>query len=1209
MVIANNEWLHNCEDGEKSGTTNSTSTTTTTTLTTTSTPTTTTTSTSNSITETPADTISTPTTNTANTVTNTSALPLPVSTTSYNATTETTALSTITNENVIEFLIQQDQELHSARILKAMAKQVGESLNNEVELRANESDNNNWSILNATFLNDTLNKQYGLNSNTNSNTNSLQTNSPRLTKSIESTSAKLSNPTAADELSTTLQSDMSTSGSPNSSNSSDNSQNYNRHINIAFCEPSKSLPVNQLHSSSGSSLSSIISTNSTCNNVVGSDSIGNDNNGNAKIILICEANSHPFETRTIPLTPNIECKVGRLIAKSKASESNAIFDCKVLSRNHAVLWFSADDNKFWVKDTKSSNGTFINDSKLGTEAAELHFGDIVKFGVDVLENSRKEVHGCIIACVKLYLPDGREAISIETSMHRSLHSGETRISYEELHRLNLYIQESVQREKVLKSKLYNIQNVLDATRKSTAQCWQSMISEDQLLHRIQCLEKKVQITEKNLPENVLKSEILKLLDEKTSYQHAAKEALRKVYQERCDAMQMLTKMESTFQSSENEGKLLREQLANGKQALQDVSTRLLNLEAEYSEFKVESEKLLQEAKFEEEIRIADLTEKMTHAEKECTELRRKVCDLLRGEDEDQLQKQAIEKLDAAIADMDLGDDDDDDDDENELSFNEIGKNIDDMVPKSITDLKNICDEKITKLDINESEHVKNGKEESTSQHSISNNEKPAEATESTIMKWLQNSDLNKKAGSLDIFKAICNESDSSDEHEISPARDTICTIDKTSDFQEKCLNFSSKLKNVQDNLKQLEAEIEIEANSVADFIATAYDDNSTTGDDSDDEDDDQYSLQNNGTVNKHKFKHNKGYLLLKKSVKMLREAYNELCDKIVSDEDKHRKSPTPPPAISVQTQFQNYAQHKPSTSAVKRLETQDTLKPLPEIIEDEEDIDHVEDVIHESDIDGEVDLSTDVDEASHTPLSQQSLSSITTLKGSEIALRQKQTDDEIIGYQLKINDLNEKISKIETDTQHMLEIMQFECDKQQDKIDNLIKVNETLVSEKEHLQKQLIVRESSLHETKEVQNATEDENKISLSLNSVNNGTENATDTTEASNINDVTQNIVDNGITAKTINTQNNLDEMNLMQEFEEEKVAINTNAMRQEEELITYKEHLEEMHRYNLLLRKEISDMKQNTIYSPQKLYSKLLPIGVIFIAIILYLVIMYF
>ena len=47
-----------------------------------------------------------------------------------------------------------------------------------------------------------------------------------------------------------------------------------------------------------------------------------------------------------------------------------------------------------MKDTKSSNGTFVNNQRLskGSEespAREVCSGDILQFGVDVMENSRK----------------------------------------------------------------------------------------------------------------------------------------------------------------------------------------------------------------------------------------------------------------------------------------------------------------------------------------------------------------------------------------------------------------------------------------------------------------------------------------------------------------------------------------------------------------------------------------------------------------------------------------------------------------------------------------------------------------------------------------------------------------------------------------------------------------------------------------------------
>jgi hypothetical protein len=32
-------------------------------------------------------------------------------------------------------------------------------------------------------------------------------------------------------------------------------------------------------------------------------------------------------------------KIGRSVARARAAPNNAIFDCKVLSRNHALLWY------------------------------------------------------------------------------------------------------------------------------------------------------------------------------------------------------------------------------------------------------------------------------------------------------------------------------------------------------------------------------------------------------------------------------------------------------------------------------------------------------------------------------------------------------------------------------------------------------------------------------------------------------------------------------------------------------------------------------------------------------------------------------------------------------------------------------------------------------------------------------------------------------
>lgn len=68
--------------------------------------------------------------------------------------------------------------------------------------------------------------------------------------------------------------------------------------------------------------------------------------------------------------------------------------------------------QFYLQDTKSSNGTFVNNQRLSKGAEEsppreVCSGDIVQFGVDVMENSRKGEFvptKCVIMfTVKLYL--------------------------------------------------------------------------------------------------------------------------------------------------------------------------------------------------------------------------------------------------------------------------------------------------------------------------------------------------------------------------------------------------------------------------------------------------------------------------------------------------------------------------------------------------------------------------------------------------------------------------------------------------------------------------------------------------------------------------------------------------------------------------------------------------------------------------------------
>ncbi|CRL06696.1 CLUMA_CG019598, isoform A [Clunio marinus] len=293
-----------------------------------------------------------------------------------------------------------------------------------------------------------------------------------------------------------------------------------------------------------------------------------------KAQLICRPNSHPFPSRTLLLEPKKPMKIGRAIARTKASDNNAIFDCKVLSRNHAELWY--DDGKFFLKDTGSSNGTFINNTRLSqtcqtSEPFEVSSGDIVQFGVDVMENSRKETHGCIVATLKLFLPDGRETKASQSTLAGA---SNTKIPQVDLYRLNQYIQEAIQREQSLESKLLNIQKKIDLVRSASSASWQALVDEDRLLSRIDMLEKKLLCFSKTLTEDKLREEIMKLQNEKMLYQTSAKQALKKVYNERMEAIQKLSTLENALCSTEDECSLLRDQLDKTQTHSQEATQRL-----------------------------------------------------------------------------------------------------------------------------------------------------------------------------------------------------------------------------------------------------------------------------------------------------------------------------------------------------------------------------------------------------------------------------------------------------------------------------------------------------------------------------------------------------------------------------------------------------------------------------------------------------------
>ncbi|KAI8056622.1 SMAD/FHA domain-containing protein [Syncephalis plumigaleata] len=93
-----------------------------------------------------------------------------------------------------------------------------------------------------------------------------------------------------------------------------------------------------------------------------------------------------FQNKLLDLQRPI--RIGRQVSADTApTETNGYFSNKVLSRNHAELWY--ERGKILIKDVKSSNGTFLNGKRLSGEnmespVFEVVDGDKIEFGVDFL---------------------------------------------------------------------------------------------------------------------------------------------------------------------------------------------------------------------------------------------------------------------------------------------------------------------------------------------------------------------------------------------------------------------------------------------------------------------------------------------------------------------------------------------------------------------------------------------------------------------------------------------------------------------------------------------------------------------------------------------------------------------------------------------------------------------------------------------------------
>jgi len=117
--------------------------------------------------------------------------------------------------------------------------------------------------------------------------------------------------------------------------------------------------------------------------------------GNPVLYLLSMNGTFERKTISVPFYPD-SLRIGRQTnAKTVPTPTNGFFDSKVLSRQHAEIWADRQ-GKVWIRDVKSSNGTFVNNARLSaenrdSEPHELQTQDHLELGIDIVSEDQKTV--------------------------------------------------------------------------------------------------------------------------------------------------------------------------------------------------------------------------------------------------------------------------------------------------------------------------------------------------------------------------------------------------------------------------------------------------------------------------------------------------------------------------------------------------------------------------------------------------------------------------------------------------------------------------------------------------------------------------------------------------------------------------------------------------------------------------------------------------
>ncbi|KAE8214261.1 hypothetical protein CF327_g2302 [Tilletia walkeri] len=137
------------------------------------------------------------------------------------------------------------------------------------------------------------------------------------------------------------------------------------------------------------------------------------------------ASSGPAGSESIPsvLASGRRQPAERVRGNNNLDSSRIAFKSKVVSRGHAEIWCENGGN-FFLRDTKSSSGTFLNHIRLSAPGAEsrpfrIKDGDVIQLGVDY-QGGTEEIYRCVKMRIELNRGWQREANQYNVNALRQL---------------------------------------------------------------------------------------------------------------------------------------------------------------------------------------------------------------------------------------------------------------------------------------------------------------------------------------------------------------------------------------------------------------------------------------------------------------------------------------------------------------------------------------------------------------------------------------------------------------------------------------------------------------------------------------------------------------------------------------------------------------------------------------------------------------------